>query len=79
MTTVRTLKEAEKLEKHLTIPETYGIIRTYLEDQISTAQRKQMSESNFDKPSWSEHQAYQMGFIKALQKVLETIPTPKVS
>lgn len=75
---VKTLKEAEKLKKHLTSEETCVIIRAYLEDQIATAQRKQLSETNFDKPAWGEYQAYQIGFIKGLQKVLETIPLPKV-
>lgn len=77
MSEIRSLKEAEKLKKHLTSEEIYCIIRSHIEDQIATAQRKQLSETNFDKPAWGEFQAYQIGFIKGLQKVLETIPLTK--
>lgn len=77
MIQVRSLKEAESLDKPLTKQDIYAIIRTYIEDQIATAQRKQLAETNFDKPAWGEFQAYQIGFIKGLQKVLETIPLTK--
>jgi hypothetical protein len=77
MSEAKSLKEAEINGKPLTKQEIYAIIRSYIEDQIATAQRKQLSETNFDKPAWGEFQAYQIGFIKGLQKVLETIPLTK--
>jgi hypothetical protein len=74
MSVVNRLKEAEKLKKPLTKVEIYDIIKDYILDQIDLSSRKQRSEANFDSPAWSEKQAYQLGFQKGLEKVLEFIP-----
>jgi hypothetical protein len=71
---VKTLKDAEFNKVLLTKQEVYDIMRTYIEDQIGTARRKQISEDSFERPNWPEYQAYQCGTLKALEKVLEFIP-----
>lgn len=71
---VKTLKEAEFNKTHLTKQEVYDIMRSYIEDQIDMARRKQISEESFEKPNWSEYQAYQCGVLKSLEKMLEFIP-----
>ena len=60
--------------KALTKIEAFREIRAYLEDQIGLSNRKCMDEENFNKPSWSEFQAYQIGIQKAYTKLLNVIP-----
>jgi|SaaInl3SG_22_DNA_1037383.scaffolds.fasta_scaffold16705_2 hypothetical protein len=60
--------------KSLSKAEAFKEIRTYLEEQISLSQRKVLDESTFDKPAWSEYQAYQLGFQKAFSKLYNLIP-----
>lgn len=64
----------DKEGKALSKAEAFKLIRTYLEEQISLSQRKAIDESTFDKPSWSEYQAYQLGFQKAFSKLYNLIP-----
>lgn len=68
------LKDSEKKKISLTKAEIYDIIRTYITEQLDLSTRKQRSEENFSLPAWSEHQAYQLGFQKGLEKLLEFIP-----
>lgn len=70
------LKEAVVKKEVLTAPQAYDIIRKYLEDQIDLAQREMLDKDNFKLPAWSEYQAYQLGVVKANQKLLEFIPKP---
>lgn len=70
------LKEAEKEKKVLTKTQIYDILREYLAEQINLASRKQRNEENFALPAWSEFQAYQLGGIKVLEKLLDFIPEP---
>lgn len=70
----RNLKEAVVNKEKLTNQQIYDIIRNYILEQISLASRKQRSEDSFKIPAWSEYQAYQLGSIKGLEKVLEFIP-----
>jgi hypothetical protein len=60
--------------KSLSKAEAFKEIRTYLEEQISLSQRKVIDETTFDKPAWSEYQAYQLGFQKAFLKLYNLIP-----
>jgi len=60
--------------KSLSKAEAFKEIRTYLEEQISLSQRKVIDETTFDKPAWSEYQAYQLGFQKAFAKLYNLIP-----
>lgn len=71
---VNKLKDAEVSKKSLTKVEIYDIIKSYILEQIDLSSRKQRKEENFALPAWSEHQAYQLGFMKGLEKVLEFIP-----
>ena len=70
----KSLKEALVEKKSLTSVEVYGIIRAYLEEQVATAQREMLKRDNFDSPAWSEYQAFQLGNIKGLHKLLDFIP-----
>jgi hypothetical protein len=54
----------------------YRYLIAYLDDAIDMAARKQRDEDNFSLPAWAEFQAYQLGTIKAYQKVLDLIPKP---
>ena len=60
--------------KSLSKAEAFKELRTYLEEQISLSQRKVIDETTFDKPAWSEYQAYQLGFQKAFSKLYNLIP-----
>lgn len=49
-------------------------IRKYLEEQIDLSRRKTLDEETFDKPSWAEYQAFQLGIQKAYTKLYNLIP-----
>lgn len=70
----KSLKEAVAKGEVLTSQQVYDIIRNYIQEQVDLAQREMLSKDNFDKPSWSEFQAYQLGNIKGLIKVLDFVP-----
>jgi hypothetical protein len=52
----------------------FKLLKEYLDEQIDLARRKQVDEDNFSLPSWSEYQAFQLGVIKAYQKLYNVIP-----
>jgi hypothetical protein len=60
--------------KSLSKAEALKEIKTYCEEQISLSQRKSLDESTFEKPAWSEYQAYQLGIQKAFNKLYNLIP-----
>lgn len=60
--------------KSLTKSQVFFELRKYLEEQIDLSRRKCLDEATFDKPSWSEFQAYQLGMQKAFQKLFNLIP-----
>lgn len=62
--------------KNLTKEELCDSIGKYIKDNIEMSIRKTREEDNFSLPSWSEYQAYQLGYQKALDKVLEYLPKP---
>lgn len=66
-------KEAKEYSKE----EVYLIIQEYISEQIELSRRNSMSEDSFNKPSWSEYQAYQLGIQKALLKLAAFIPDPE--
>jgi hypothetical protein len=67
--------ELKKLHnKDLTKSQVFSLLKEYLTEQIELSQRKVVSEENFTLPAWSEYQAYQLGSIKAYQKLLSIIP-----
>lgn len=73
----RSLKDAKKDKKSLTSDEIYVIIRTWINSQVDVIRREQESNTNFDTPAWSERQAYHLGMLKGLDKVLNFIPLTK--
>lgn len=63
-------EKAKELSKSQVLSE----IKKYLDEQIELSRRKCVDEDTFDKPSWSEFQAYQLGFQKAFMKLNSLIP-----
>lgn len=62
--------------KSLTKSQVLLEIKKYLEEQVELSIRKTQDESAFDKPSWSEYQAFQLGMQKAFNKLLAQLPNP---
>jgi len=75
----KSLKEAEANKVALSKHQVYDIIRAYIQEQIELSSRKMGKEENFALPAWSEFQAFHLGTIKGLEKVLEYIPTASSS
>ncbi len=69
------MKNRLKEGKPLTNEEIYGIIVAYIDATILTSTREMRDNTSFEKPAWSEYQAYQLGFQKALTKIREFIPS----
>ena len=65
-----------KEAKEYTKEEIYLIIQEYIIEQTDLSRRKTLDEDSFNKPSWSEYQAFQLGFQRALSKVASFIPDP---
>lgn len=61
-------------DKEITKSQAFSLLKEYLVEQIELSHRKAESEDNFSLPSWSEFQAYQLGSIKAYNKLLSIIP-----
>ena len=61
-------------DKGITKSQAFSLLKEYLVEQIELSRRKAESEDNFSLPSWSEFQAYQLGSIKAYNKLLSIIP-----
>lgn len=49
-------------------------LQDYLVKCINTTNNMMESNESFEKPSWSEYQAYQLGALKAFKKVLNILP-----
>jgi hypothetical protein len=65
-------KEAKEYSKE----EVFLIIQEFIREQIELSQRKTLDEDSFNKPSWSEYQAFQLGMQRAYNKVATFVPTP---
>jgi len=50
------------------------ILRSHLETEKSAVLGKLTSEDNFNKSSWSEHQAYLLGGVKQIDKLINFLP-----
>lgn len=68
---IKSLKGKEY--KEMSKREVVSILLSYLEEQRELVIRE-MSNSNFDLPSWSEFQAYKVGSLKTLTKVVDFLP-----
>jgi hypothetical protein len=60
--------------KELTKSQVLAEIKKYLDEQIELSIRKCIDEDTFEKASWSEYQAFQLGFQKAFMKLNSLIP-----
>lgn len=60
--------------KSLSKTEVFALLKEYITEQVDLSRRKQVDEDNFTLPAWSEHQAFQLGFQKAFQKLYNLIP-----
>lgn len=56
----------------------YDVIRDMLQAEKELTIRKMISDETFDSPAWAEKQAYFLGFIKSLDKLLNFIPDKEV-
>jgi hypothetical protein len=52
-------------------------IKEWLKKEKELALRKVLSEESFEAADWSKYLAYQLGFIKALEKLDNFIPDPE--
>lgn len=64
----------EKELSGYTKEEILDIIKQYSIEQLELSQRKTLDEESFNKPSWSEYQAFQLGFQKAMVKLINFLP-----
>lgn len=69
---VKSIKEIEK--KEVSKSEAFQIIRAYLLEQRELGLRKMLDQESFKGTSWSEQHAYDLGFIKAIEKIRLLIP-----
>jgi hypothetical protein len=60
--------------KELTKNDIFRELKKYLTEQLDLSRRKSVDEDSFSLPAWSEFQAYQLGFQKALSKLYNLIP-----
>lgn len=69
------MKNLLKTKKDISKQEIYDFIVAYIDDQIKTSLREMRNSDAFNKPAWSEFQAYEIGMQKAFFKLRELIPT----
>ena len=53
------------------------LIKEWLEKEKDLSYRKIISEESFEAADWSKYLAYQLGFLKALEKLDKFIPDPE--
>ena len=51
-----------------------GILRSYLEEEKALSYRKMISEEAFGSPSWAESQAFLLGDLRRIERVLKFLP-----
>jgi hypothetical protein len=66
------LKKKEKNE--ISKEEVIQFFLKYVTEELEVSRRKSSSEDSFNKPSWSEFQAYQLGIQKMCQNIINLIP-----
>lgn len=69
---IRSLKQIEA--KTISKDEALKIIKIYLHEQKELALRKMLSDDEFTKDAWSSYIAHQLGYIKAIDKLITFIP-----
>ena len=68
---IKTLKSKEY--KEMSKKEVVDLLLSYLEEQRELTIRE-MTNNSFELPSWSEYQAYKLGTLKTLTKVVDFLP-----
>ena len=68
---IKTLKSKEY--KEMSKKEVVDLLLSYLEEQRELTIRE-MTNNSFELPSWSEYQAYKLGSLKTLTKVVDFLP-----
>ena len=63
-------------KKEVTKEQAFKLIQKFLDREKDASIRKCMDEVNFDKAAWSEFQAFQLGYQKALFKLGSFVPNP---
>ena len=53
------------------------LLKEWLNKEREQALRKVLSEESFEAADWSKYLAYQLGFLKALEKLDKFIPDPE--
>lgn len=74
MSNILKIEEFKKYSKE----ELLLIIHEYILELNELSRRKTLDEESFEKPSWSEYQAFQLGYQKALSKLENFIPYPEI-
>ena len=69
---VKNLKSQEISKREL-----LETIKEWLKKEKEQALRKALSEESFEAADWSKYLAYQLGFIKAIEKLDNFIPDPE--
>ena len=70
-------KITKEVLKDLTKEELCDRISIYIRDLYNTSLRKMRDENNYSYPAWSEYQADQIGFQRALIKLNEFLSFDK--
>jgi len=50
------------------------ILRLYLEEEKATSYRKMISEEAFGSPSWAESQAFLLGDLRRIERIIRFLP-----
>lgn len=61
-------------DKEVTKTMAFQAMKEYLQKEIDLSVRKCMDEAHFEKASWSEYLAYQLGLQKSYTKLLSFLP-----
>lgn len=51
-----------------------NILRSYLEEEKALSYRKMISEEAFGSPSWAESQAFLLGDLRRIEKIIKFLP-----
>ena len=51
-----------------------SILRDYLEEEKALSYRKMISEEAFNSPSWAESQAFLLGDLRRIERILKFLP-----
>lgn len=70
---MQTSLKTEKAKEY-TKEQVFEVIHQFLDEESKLVTRKMISEDSFVAPAWSEHQAYYLGMLKTIEKIVKFIP-----